>query len=79
MTSRPHTTISLGDLVASTYDRAAKRTKDPKELSRVAMNILVKALRRTGSSWSRATPPASALEGISLPAGVDHDRRGGGR
>lgn len=67
---------SKGDPFTSTFDRAPKRMKGPKEISRAAMDILVKALQQ------RRRPPRPALTAIDrngkavVPgSGEDHDRR----
>jgi hypothetical protein len=58
MRKSARTTTSLGDVVVAAFDTAARRSDDPREVSRLATQIVRQLLRPHGRSW--APHPAGA-------------------
>jgi chaperonin GroES len=67
MRIRIHETMQVGDLIAAAYDEAARQTSDPRDVSRVATQVVSQFLE----SARRALPPplpTRALEHTKLEA-----------
>jgi hypothetical protein len=59
MKNRARKTVPLGELVAATFDRAARYSRDPEEVSRLATRAVAHLLRHAPPVPS-SPPPASS-------------------
>lgn len=50
MRTDTHNTVQLGDLVVAVFDDAAQYSTDPREVSRLATQVVLHLLRRTGEA-----------------------------
>lgn len=48
--SNTHDTVQIGDLIVATFDYAAQYSTDPREVSRLATELVVYMLRRAGET-----------------------------
>ncbi len=46
MTTKAHTTLTLGDLIANLFDEAAGYSRDPREVAAIATRAVQRILRR---------------------------------
>ena len=68
MSAQLHTTVSLGELIATTFDIAGQFSKDPREVSRLATSAVRNLLRRARPAALGGTHPRLRLcsvEGIA--------------
>jgi hypothetical protein len=65
-----HKTVQLGELVVAAFDKAAQRSGDPREISRLATGAVMRILRRARKTSTRPTPPATCTEALAASMGV---------